>query len=418
MNSLQYGVVLTLASLVIIDAAPECKTYNKKDVVCTAGREDYELVRGLVSDNNITTGITLRSCRIIDVEYESFNDLNSLTYLDLSLNKISRLKLGVLDEPKQLTYLNLSYNMLTGFPLGLFDQANKIDTLDLKGNKINDIELGIFDPLSNLKFIDLSSNDLKGKNLNPYIFDQSPRITFIDFSRNDMTETPEILLKAFQSLEFLNLDRTFLKDVPQFAIKQNLRTLKHLILSTNQISALDNAAIFINLDSLEILDLSYNDIETINGDVLQPLKNLKKFVLGNNKLKVIPDNLFRNMPRLITIHLLGNQISDVPVNAFRGTPLKNLNLSSNKITYLTDNFCLEIQNSGGRLKKFLFHPNPWQCACLNDLIKEVKRLGIEYSTAKYNGKEPVCATTEEFNCKRHQTFNDRYIDLYNEVIRS
>lgn len=407
---------IIISLLVGIDAEPECTTYNSKDVVCKADKEDYTLVRGLVSDNNIITGITLKSCRIIDIDYESFNDLTSLTYLDLSQNKLVRLKLGVLDEPKQLTYLNLSYNMLTEFPLGLFDQTTNIDRLDLKGNKINYLELGIFDLLHKLKYVDLSSNSLEGKNLNAYIFDQSPSITFLDFSRNDMTDTPENMLHAFQSLEFLNLDRAFLKEVPPFATKLNLKTLKHLILSTNQITNLNDAAVFVNLDNLEILDLSYNSIENINGDVLKPMKKLQKIVLRNNRLKTIPDNLFSNMPKLITIHLLGNLITDVPVNAFRGTPLKYLNFSHNKITYLVDNFCLELQNSGARLKKFLFEPNPWQCACLNDLIKEVKHLNIEYNSAKYNGKNPVCVTTNEFNCKRHQNLNDFYIDLYKDVV--
>lgn len=416
MTSLKKCFIVTLAVLVRIKAEPECKTIKGTEVICTPGTEDYQLVRGLVSDNHRTTRVTLRSCRIIDVEYESFNNLTSLKYLDLSLNKIAKLKLGVLDEPKQLTHLNLSYNMLTEFPLGLFDQTTNIESLDLKGNKINNIELGVFDPLQNLRFVDLSSNAFQGRDLSAYIFDRSPNIAFMDFSRNDMTGAPENLLHAFESLDILNLDRTLLKEVPAFATKSNLKTMKTLILSTNQISALDNAVLFINLDSLELLDLSFNIIERINGDIFSPLKKLQKIVLRDNKIKVIPDNLFQNMPKLITIHLMGNQISDVPVTAFRGTPLKNLNLSNNKITYLVDNFCLELQNSGGRLKKFLFDPNPWQCACLNEVLIEVKKLGIEYNSAKYNGKKAVCVTTNEFHCKRQQNFNDFYIDLYKNVV--
>ncbi|PZC80695.1 hypothetical protein B5X24_HaOG214096 [Helicoverpa armigera] len=404
-----------LTVFAIAEAKPKCKTFSEKDVVCTAGKTDYQLVRGLVSDNNKTTGITLRACRIYDIEYESFNDLNSLSYLDLSQNKIQSLKLGVIDEPKQLSYLNLSYNQLTEFPLGLFDQVTKLDLLDVRGNKINKLELGIFDPLTKLNFVDLSSNALVGKDLNPYIFDQSPHITFIDFSRNNMEGSPDNLLHAFQSLQILNLDRCFLKEVPSFATKPNLGTMKHLILSTNQISKLDNPATFVNLDSLELLDLTANVIETINPNIFSPLKNLQKVDLKNNIMKTIPDDLFRNMPKLISVDLYGNQLEEVSVNAFRGSPLKNLNLSSNRITYLQDNFCLELRNSGGKIKKFLFDPNPWQCACLHDLLKEVKRLGIEYNKGKYDGKRPVCVTTAEFNCKRQQNFNEMYIDMFNDV---
>lgn len=408
-------LAMVLSILVITEAKPQCTTHNEKDVVCKADRADYKLVRGLVSDNNTTVGITLRSCRIIDIEFESFNDLNSLKYLDLSHNKIHTLKLGVIDEPKQLTFLNLSYNLITEFPLGLFDQLTNLELLDLKGNKISKIELGIFDPLVKLKFLDLSSNVLISKELNPYIFDQSPHITFMDFSRNDMADAPENLLHAFHSIEILNLDRCFLSQVPEFAMKSNMNTMTFLILTTNQIATLNNAATFVNYDSLEALDLSYNIIESINENILSPLKKLQKIVLRHNRLKTIPDNLFRNMPKLIVIHLNGNYIQDVQASVFRGSPVKYLNLSNNRLTYLQDNFCLELKNSGGKLKKFLFEPNPWQCACLNDLLKEVNRLGIEYNSNKYNGKNPVCVTTNEFNCKRQQNINDFYIEMYNDV---
>ncbi|KAJ8709747.1 hypothetical protein PYW08_009751 [Mythimna loreyi] len=414
MISFKNTLAALLTVLVVVEAKPKCKTFAD-NVVCTAGKSDYKLVRGLISDNNRTTGITLRSCRITAVDFESFNDLNSLTYLDLSQNKIKKLELGVIDEPKQLTHLNLSYNQLVDFPLGFFDQLTNLELLDLKGNKLNNLELGILDKLHKLNHVDLSGNAIVGKDFSPYIFDQSPNIKFIDFSRNNMEDSPDNLLNAFESLEILNLDRCFLTEVPAFATKPNLRTMKQLILTNNLISALDNSAIFINLDSIELLDLSANIIETINDSVLSQLKTLSKVDLKNNKIKIIPDSLFRNMPKLITIDLYGNQIEDVPVNAFRGSPLKNLNLSNNKITYLTDNFCLELRNSGGKLKKFLMDPNPWQCACLNDLLKELKKFGIEYNSGKYDGKRPVCVTTNEFNCKRQQSFNEMYIDMFNEV---
>ncbi|CAH0597691.1 unnamed protein product [Chrysodeixis includens] len=412
--SAPWSSFILLAVLIVVEAKPRCVTYGS-EVVCNAGTTDYKLERGLVSDDTRTSSIILKSCRITDVEYESFNSLTALKHLDLSQNKIQKLKLGVIDEPKQLTHLNLSHNQITAFPLGLFDQVTRLTHLDLKGNKISNLELGIFDPLHGLKVLDLSSNNLLGRDLNPYVFDQSTHITWLDYSRNDMSDAPQNLLHALDSLEFLNLDRCFLTEVPAFAIKSNLRTMKHLILSTNQIKSLDNAAIFVNLDNLEILDLSYNLLENINGDILAPLKKLQKIVLRSNKIKTIPDNLFRNIPKLITIDLFGNLMEDVPVNAFRGSPLKNLNLANNKITYLQDNFCLELMNSGGKLKKFLFDPNPWQCACLMDLLKEVKKFGIEYNSAKYNGKEPVCVTWNEFRCNRQQIVNEDYIDAYHEA---
>ncbi|KAI8423053.1 hypothetical protein MSG28_014139 [Choristoneura fumiferana] len=406
---------IVLLFIAVIRADPTCVTHHETDVVCTAGPTDHILVRGLVSENKKTTGITLRDCRITDVELEAFHHLPALEYIDLSSNKIRRLKLGVLDGFKKLQALNLSYNMLSKFPLGLFDQKPKLRMLDLKGNRFEEFELGVFDPLKKLKHVDLSSNAILGKNLNPYIFGQSRQIQSIDFSRNDMSNTPDLMLAAFENLDFLNLDRCSLNQVPRFATRLNLQTMKHLILSTNKITSLSNPKIFRHLIKLENLNFVANSIEKIHGDIFKPLKNIQLIFLNKNKIKVIPESLFRNLQHLNNVDLSKNRIESVPVNAFRGTNLKILNLSGNRFTYLQDNFYLELWNSGVRLSQFFFDDNPWQCSCLNDVLVEVKKYGILYRGDKYRGQRPVCVTNE-FNCKRQSASNDYYSQMYDNTI--
>ncbi|XP_068625486.1 leucine-rich repeat-containing protein 15-like [Battus philenor] len=408
---------LLLNLLLLVETKPLCKSNNGlKDIGCTAGDSDYILKRGLISDNNVTTGITLKACRISEIELESFKGLPSLEYLDLSENKIKILKLGVLDGIKQVAYLNLSYNLLTEFPLGLFDQKPNLKLLDLRGNTLIFLKLGIFDALTKLEHLDLSSNSLVGREINPYIFDRSKQIKFIDFSRNDMSESPDNLLHAFRALDFLNLDRCFLKEVPRFATIPNLKNLKHLMISTNLISKIENAATFVNLDNLEILNLAENCLEYINGKSLKPLRNLKMIVLRDNKLKYIPDDLFINLPVLGNIDLSHNAITTIPVNIFIGTALRNLNLSDNKITYLSYNFCLELKNSGTKLSKFFFNQNPWQCACLRDILREVKNMNVLYNGVKYDGEHAVCVTEKEFICHRHENYNEIFVKLYDNMI--
>ncbi|CAG9794746.1 unnamed protein product [Diatraea saccharalis] len=406
---------------ILVEAQPSCTFTgnNQRDIICVSGKSDYVLVRGLVSDNNKTTGVTLRNCKIIDVEFEAFERMPVLEYLDLSQNQIKYLKLGVLDGFNRLKFLNLSYNELEGFPLGLFDQKPNLEVLDLKGNSIVNLELGVFDPMKKLKHVDLSSNALLGRDMNPYIFDQSTHIKFMDFSRNDMTDSKDILLDAFEELDFLNLDRCQLNEVPKFATKSNLKTIKHLMLSTNNIRAINDSKIFMNLENLEILNLSYNIIESIAADVFTPLKKLKMIKLMNNRLTQIPDTLFRNIPNLNNVDLSHNLIEFVPVNAFRSSPIKHLNLSDNRFSYLSDNFCLELKNSGGVLAKFYFNQNPWQCACLRDILNEVKNFGIVYNNVKYTGDEPVCVTNPNgFNCMRQMQENKYYVDLYYNIYNS
>ncbi|XP_059045460.1 carboxypeptidase N subunit 2-like [Achroia grisella] len=409
-----WGLIFILVTFASVQAKPKCTVQGdfQNDVICFAESSDYVLERGLVSDNNRTTRIVLKGCRIKDINNDSFHSLPWLEYLDLSVNSISNLEIGVFNGAPQLTSLNLSYNLITVLPLGVFDHNLNIELLDLRGNKIYILEQGLFDPLKKLKHLDLSSNLLRGKQLSPYIFDALKHIQVIDFSRNDMSDTSDLLLNTFQEVNVLNLDRCFLVHLPNFALKTNLRTMKQLIISTNQLSKLENSTAFVNLDSLEILNMADNKIDSIAGNIFVPLKKIKNIILRNNKLNSIPDNLFRDLPELTNLDLSHNLIEFVPVNAFRGAPLKNLNLSDNKFSYLTDNFCLELRNSGGKLKKIYFNDNPWQCACLFDFIAEVKRMGISYNTAKYNGQVKVCVM-EQFSCQRQQSMNDLYVELYN-----
>lgn len=385
-----------------VNAQPSCKLYgaSKTIVSCKPGDNDYVLERGLVSDNNRTTKITLRGCRITNVDYESFENLPALKHIDLSQNAIRMLKLGVLDDALGVTHLNLSYNMLTHFPLGLFDQKTKLATLDLTANALVSFELGIFDPLTRLKSLYLSTNSFLGKDLNPYLFDQNKILSLMDFSRNDMSQSPDNLLHAFDNLETLNLDRTFLSEVPKFATVANLKSLKQLVFSTNQIKRLDNPIAFINLDNLKVLDLSQNNLEFIHENVFKPLRNVVGIILKSNKLTHLPETLFQNLPKLINIELSHNHLKTVSVDGFKGTSLKNLNLSDNKIRFLPENFCSKLRNIDITLAKLYFIPNPWECACMNELVSEVKTMNILYDGGDFDGSHQVCVVTGKFVCDR------------------
>jgi Leucine-rich repeat (LRR) protein len=392
-------MLLTTCILVIsgllVEATPDCQfVNNQRDITCTPGDTDFVIRRGLVSEHDKVTGISLRGCRITEIDYEAFHLLPSLEYLDLSHNKIQTFKLGVLDGFNELKFFNLSYNQITGFPMGLFDSKYNLEILDLKGNRLTNILVGTLYPFKKLRHLDISSNDYRGRQLNSDTFNYSRSIAFMDFSRNDMSNTKENLLAAFTAIDFLNLDRCSLLEVPAFATKPNLGTMKHLLLSTNKIRALGDP------ENLEILNLEANFIDYITPNVLAPLKKLKRAVFSNNRLKQIPDTLFKNMLMLNEVDMSQNALETLSLNALRGSPINSLIISDNRLSYLPDNFSLELSFSGGRLIKFYFSDNPWQCACLRDILNEMKRFKIVYDNDKYNGRTPVCVSSNDFICKR------------------
>ncbi|XP_061709855.1 carboxypeptidase N subunit 2-like [Cydia pomonella] len=376
-----------------VHAEPNCSNgfgATGPNVICIAGAEDYVLRKGLVSDNDLTTAIVLKGCRITSIEEGALGALPALEDIDLSQNSLQALT-RMLDKTPNLLKLNLS------------------------NNRIESLQLNIFDALTKLKSLDLSNNVILGRNIQSRVFEELHHIEFLDLSGNFMTGTPENLLQALQSIKTLKLSRCNLDEVPKFATHPNLNSMTRLTLSANLITALHNK-LFINSEKLESIEFDDNLIEFIQEDVFKSLKNIKTISLQHNKIKDLPESLFKSLPKLGNINLSHNLIEYIPANAFRHTGLKNLNLADNKFTYLQDNFCLELRNSGVRLKKFYFNQNPWQCACLNDILIEVKKMGIHYNGAKYIGQEPVCVTTKEFNCQRQPNYNEEYKDLYNDII--
>ncbi|XP_022113052.2 carboxypeptidase N subunit 2 [Pieris rapae] len=410
--ALLYCWIVILIIIGLVEAKPICTNTSFDQVSCVPGNYSQVVLRkGMVSENNFTKLLSLTSCRISDVDFEAFDGVPALLELDLSQNMISYLQLGVLDEFKQLTHLNLSFNYIRNFPLGLFDQKPNLISLDLGSNKLQALELGIFDPLTKLEYLDISWNSLIGSEISPYIFDINRRIKTLKLSGNNMNEAKENLLHSLTMLQVLALEDCKLDVFPPFALQRSMKKLLRLDLSLNKIRQISNDLSFENLTSLISLHLTSNVIEDIGENVFKPLKKIKVLVFRNNRIKDIPDTLFQNIP-VTFVDLANNIIEYIPVNAFRGTKLRNFNIASNRITYLQDNFCLELRNSGAVLTKFYFNDNPWQCACLRDVLNEVKKFGVTYNDKKYDGKHPVCVVPDDFVCHRHLQYNENVYKIF------
>lgn len=408
----QWTMLLMIGSVSMISAQISCKFEDKSTfLVCSPGDSDYTLRRGDVSDNNQTYGIKLKGCRILDFNTDSFHGLPFLVNLDVSFNGLKKLKLGIFDELPELRYLNMSHNLIVDIPVGLLANIRNLLELDLSGNHLLNLNPGAFMKISMLY---LSHNTLRGSVMNPDAFESSD-INFLLFANNNMENAPDGLLRAMTELVYLNLEECSLTVIPKFITTRNLNTLVHLTLIGNKIKKITDMNTFNNLDDLRVLNLTQNLIEEIDENAFAPLKKLEKLDLSKNKLHVITDSQFRNFPELILLDLSRNFITMLPVNAFRGTKLNELNLSDNRITYLQDNFCLELKNSGAVLKAFYFNRNPWQCACLKQLLREVKSMNLDYDSENYDGKKPVCVTTSQFVCKRHEADNKMFLDMYDSI---
>ncbi|XP_035919713.1 chaoptin-like [Anopheles stephensi] len=95
-----------------------------------------------------------------------FDDLDSLTMLDLSHNHIGEIPIGIFAELQSLNFINLRHNSISHIEFGTFSMRkyDLIDEIDLSYNEIKQINFLVFVPLKYLKTLLLHGNKISSVN--------------------------------------------------------------------------------------------------------------------------------------------------------------------------------------------------------------------------------------------------------------
>ncbi|KAL0853154.1 hypothetical protein ABMA27_012914 [Loxostege sticticalis] len=137
---------------------------------------------------------------------------------------------------------------------------------------------------------------------------------------------------------------------------------------------------FQNMKDLKILQLSENQIHTIERDAFLELNGLERLDLSRNELTAISRRTFRGLTALKSLHLDGNQLKCVDEKALEHLKsLEVLTLNNNNLTYLA----LEPA-AITRLHTLRLTDNPVVCDC------RVARLATAVRTAGIPGVGARC----------------------------
>ena len=170
--------------------------------------------------------------------------------LDLSNNLIDKLNSGDF-QPFKTRHLKLNNNGLVSIRQSALNNLGySLDTLDLSDNNLhlsNAIEDGAFDELTGLKRLYLQNNVIK-----------------------DLPNVP--------GLENLNLDANTFKDFPDFVRKYE--KLRSLSLKGNDLEVIPDE-VFSDLPDLNDLDLTFNNIKSMNACAILPHR-IRAVYLDNN----------------------------------------------------------------------------------------------------------------------------------------
>ncbi|CAB3257891.1 unnamed protein product [Arctia plantaginis] len=108
---------------------------------------------------DIHTEIDLSKNTIESVEYNAFQSLIRVEYLDLSENKIKDFVVNS-NELERLKFLRLGHNQLTHFQYGGFHALGSLYYLDLSYNRIISLDSKLLTELKSLQILSVRSNDM------------------------------------------------------------------------------------------------------------------------------------------------------------------------------------------------------------------------------------------------------------------
>lgn len=328
--------------------------------------------------------LILKHNQINIIESLAFNELNDLTYLDLSHNNLTAFDFNLI-KTSHLEYLNLTSNVLSS--ISNYEINNNLISLKLPNNLLKTFE--IFEMLK-LTYLDLSQNELTDVKIN-----NVPKLATLNLSHNKLKH-----FACIESLKELNLSHNQIANLSCTKVQY----LTSLDLSHNKISKL-SSKIFNYLPHLETFDLSHNNLNLISN-MFNELKSVTTLSLQNNHLSVLPPNIFRGLDNLQRLDLSQNYIHKLQFGSFSGIKfLRKLDLSYNKIAdldfdklidlrYLREliidgnNCTLELADLHFKLPALsslsLGHI-PWKCNDLVHLTIALRKLNIETISKIHNG---------------------------------
>ncbi|KAJ4724706.1 leucine-rich repeat receptor protein kinase EMS1-like [Melia azedarach] len=225
-----------------------------------------------------------------------FCQLGSLQILDISENNISG-NFPSCFSPMQIRQVHLSKNMLQGqLQDGAFYNSSSLVTLDLSYNHLNGTIPGWIDRLSQLSYLILANNDFEGEV--PVKLCQLNQLRLIDLSHNNLYgEIPSCLenttlhedhndVVTLSSRPSLSFELLINGIGPSMGKEEDIRFTTKKISYSYKGKPLNGIIpiTFGNLEQIESLDLSYNDLYGKIPPQLVKLNMLAVFSVAYNNL--------------------------------------------------------------------------------------------------------------------------------------
>ncbi|XP_068146174.1 leucine-rich repeats and immunoglobulin-like domains protein 3 [Drosophila tropicalis] len=150
----------------------------------------------------------------------------------------------------------------------------------------------------------------------------------LHLANNKLNDTSVLEIRNLPSLIKLTLKRNQITVMPKFV---GLSALKHLILSNNGIERISSEALSV-LPMLKTLDVSRNQLITIEANSFPSMNRLGHLILNGNDIASVAEHAFEALHNLTDLELNNNRLTSLPSGIFQNlTKLKKLALSYNHL---------------------------------------------------------------------------------------
>jgi len=282
-----------------------------------------------------------------------------------------------------------------GIPKAILNYLRNLNTLKLKGFLIKQLENSILKKLNRIEILSLQFCSIE--QIEPLAFDglkNSLKELYLDGNLLQQIPINALLSVGFKSLKILSLSQNNIKtinsdsfgylasgpfDFTSVLANNPLRYLIKLDLSYNGLKLIDAEAFSVLNNSLEMLLLQNNEINSFNLKFVRYLSSLKELNLDFNVISKFNPNTFINSNRLHYLTLQGNSIQFQDSNedigsssgstsqeivrtvysdyesVFNGlSSLQRLNLARNGVKHLPSNLFKPLTS----LKSLILDKNP------------------------------------------------------------
>ncbi|XP_037908656.1 toll-like receptor Tollo [Hermetia illucens] len=266
------------------------------------------------------------SAMSLDISPNVFSDFRQLDLLDMSQNNMWSIPDGMICPLKDMTFLNMSSNRIQDignfhFSASLSTRKSRIcgtslQTVDLCDNKITNLPSAIFSALGRLKNLYLRRNEMNF--IADRAFEGLVSLTIVDLSENKLSNLPPELFSEAKYVKEIYLRNNTI-NVLAPGLFSDLAELLVLDLGHNELSSQwVNAATFVGLKRLILLDLSNNKINKLESPMFRSLHTLQILKLQDNYIDAIPENTFAELTNLHTLILSNNRLSTIDSYTLRG----------------------------------------------------------------------------------------------------